>query len=44
MIYLDDGSRTAMKGDLAKFYDNVMANRPAIMRVLNRQRPPVAAK
>ncbi len=44
MIYLDNPSRTAMKGDLASFYDNVMANRPAIMRVLNRQRPPGAVK
>jgi carboxypeptidase C (cathepsin A) len=37
MIYLDDASRTAMKGDLASFYDGVMANRPALMRVLRRQ-------
>ncbi|WP_206951353.1 S10 family peptidase [Trinickia acidisoli] len=40
MIYLDDASRTAMKGDLASFYDSVMTNRPALMRVLNRQHPP----
>lgn len=40
MIYLDDPSRTAMKADLSSFYDSVMANRPAILRVLNRQRPP----
>lgn len=37
MIYLDNASRTAMKGDLASFYDGVMANRPALMRVLKRQ-------
>lgn len=42
MIYLDDPSRTAMKGDLASFYDHVMANRSALMRVLNRQRIPAA--
>lgn len=44
MIYLDDPSRTAMKKDLAGFYDTVMANRPALMRVLNRQHPPGMAK
>ena len=44
MIYLDDPSRTAMKKDLAGFYDTVMANRPALMRVLKRQHPPGMAK
>lgn len=38
MIYLDNPSRTAMKGDLASFYDGVMANRPAMTRVLKLQR------
>ena len=41
MVYLDNPSRTAMKADLASFYDSVMADRPAITRVLRLQRPPV---
>ncbi|MBT1537622.1 S10 family peptidase [Ralstonia solanacearum] len=44
MIYLDNPSRTAMKGDLATFYDGVMANRPALMRVQSLQRPPGGPK
>ncbi|RKP51261.1 S10 family peptidase [Trinickia fusca] len=39
MIYLDNPSRTAMKADLGSFYDGVMANRSAMMRVLKLQRP-----
>ncbi len=34
MVYLDGGSRTAMKADLAAFYDSTMADRPAIARIL----------
>nr|WP_275794521.1 peptidase S1 [Ralstonia syzygii]CCA85943.1 putative Carboxypeptidase S1 [Ralstonia syzygii R24] len=44
MIYLDNPSRTAMKVDLATFYDGVMANRPALMRVQSLQRPPGGPK
>jgi carboxypeptidase C (cathepsin A) len=44
MIYLNDASRTAMKGDLASFYDGVMANRAALMRVQSLQRPPGGPK
>lgn len=44
MIYLDDASRTAMKGDLASFYDAVMANRPALMRILKRQQSENSSK
>jgi carboxypeptidase C (cathepsin A) len=40
MVYLDDPSRTAVKADLAAFYDGLMANRPALKRVLRLQRPP----
>lgn len=45
MIYLDDGSRTTMKADLAAFYDSVMADRGALARVQRLQRPhnPAAA-
>jgi hypothetical protein len=44
MVYLDNASRTAMKGDLAAFYDNVVADRTALRRVLKLQRPPVGIK
>ncbi len=44
MVYLDNPSRTAMKGDLAAFYDNVVADRTALRRVLKLQRPPVGIK
>jgi len=33
MIYLDGGSRTALKADLAKMYDTVGADAPAMARV-----------
>jgi carboxypeptidase C (cathepsin A) len=38
MIYLDGDSRTAMKADLAKFYDSTTADRAAITRILALQR------
>ena len=44
MIYLNDASRTALKGDLASFYDGVMADRPALMRVQSLQRLPSGPK
>ncbi len=44
MIYLNDASRTALKGDLASFYDGVMANRAALMRVQSLQRLPEGQK
>ena len=44
MIYLNDTSRTALKGDLASFYDGVLANRPALMRVQGLQRLPEGVK
>lgn len=37
MIYLDGGSRTAMKADLAAFYDSTVADRQALARVLQLQ-------
>ncbi|MBN3792235.1 peptidase S1, partial [Burkholderia sp. Ac-20353] len=37
MIYLNDPSRTALKGDLGHFYDNILANRAALQRVLKLQ-------
>ncbi|PCE29156.1 S10 family peptidase [Burkholderia ubonensis] len=33
MIYLNDASRTTMKGDLGNFYDGILANRAALQRV-----------
>ncbi|KVC62931.1 peptidase S1 [Burkholderia ubonensis] len=33
MIYLNDASRTALKGDLGSFYDGILANRAALQRV-----------
>jgi hypothetical protein len=33
MVYLDGGSRTALKADLAKMYDTVGADAPAMARV-----------
>ena len=33
MIYLDGGSRTALKADLARMYRSAVANRPALARV-----------
>ncbi|KVN82692.1 S10 family peptidase [Burkholderia ubonensis] len=33
MIYLNDASRTALKGDLGNFYDGILANRAALQRV-----------
>lgn len=44
MIYLNDASRTALKSDLASFYDGVMADRPALMRVQSLQRLPAGQK
>ncbi|EPX97205.1 peptidase S1 [Ralstonia insidiosa] len=44
MIYLNDASRTALKGDLASFYDGVMADRPALKRVQGLQRLPEGVK
>ncbi len=37
MIYLNDPSRTALKGDLGNFYDGILANRAALQRVLKLQ-------
>ncbi|TCW86500.1 peptidase S1 [Burkholderia sp. SRS-46] len=37
MIYLNDASRTALKGDLGNFYDGILANRAALQRVLKLQ-------
>ena len=34
MVYLDGDSRTALKADLAAFYDSTTADRPAIARIL----------
>ncbi len=45
MIYLDGGSRTAMKAELAAFYQSTVADRPAVARILalQRARPPSGA-
>ena len=40
MIYLDGGSRTALKSDLARMYDSTLANPAAMARVRALQRPP----
>ena len=40
MIYLDGGSRTALKADLARMYDAATANHGAMARILTRQKPP----
>jgi carboxypeptidase C (cathepsin A) len=37
MVYLDGNSRTAMKADLAAFYDSTTTNRPAMARILRLQ-------
>lgn len=37
MIYLDGGSRTAMKAELVKLYDSTVADRAAHRRILERQ-------
>ena len=39
MIYLDGGSRTALKADLARMYDSTAANHGAMARILSRQKP-----
>jgi carboxypeptidase C (cathepsin A) len=39
MIYLDGGSRTAMKADLAHLYESATADHAAMARILARQRP-----
>jgi len=33
MAYLDGSSRTALKADLAAFYDGAVGNRPAVERI-----------
>ncbi|WP_322011916.1 S10 family serine carboxypeptidase-like protein [Paraburkholderia sp. J12] len=38
MVYLDNASRTALKGDLAKLYQSAVADRPAIARIRALQR------
>jgi carboxypeptidase C (cathepsin A) len=37
MVYLDGNSRTALKADLAAFYDGTTADRPAMARILKLQ-------
>jgi carboxypeptidase C (cathepsin A) len=37
MVYLDGTSRTALKADLAAFYDGTTADRPAMARILKLQ-------
>ena len=34
MVYLDGDSRTALKADLAAFYDSTVTDRPAVARIL----------
>jgi carboxypeptidase C (cathepsin A) len=38
MVYLDAGSRTALKADLTKLYQGVVADRPAVARIRALQR------
>jgi carboxypeptidase C (cathepsin A) len=38
MVYLDNASRTALKGDLAKLYQSAVTDRPAIARIRALQR------
>jgi carboxypeptidase C (cathepsin A) len=33
MVYLDGDSRTALKADLAAFYDSTVGDRPAVERI-----------
>jgi hypothetical protein len=33
MVYLDGGSRTALKADLAKMYDTTVSNTQALLRI-----------
>ncbi len=40
MIYLDGGSRTALKAALATFYDSTVSDHQAVARVRALQRPP----
>lgn len=42
MIYLDGGSRTALKADLARLYDSATADHAAMARIILRQREPAA--
>lgn len=42
MIYLDAGSRTTLKSDLARLYDSTVADTAALARVRALQRPPEA--
>jgi carboxypeptidase C (cathepsin A) len=37
MIYLDGGSRTALKADLARFYDSTTSDRKAMQRIIELQ-------
>jgi carboxypeptidase C (cathepsin A) len=39
MVYLDGNSRTAMKADLAAFYDSTTNDRPAVARIRALQEP-----
>ena len=39
MIYLNGDSRTALKADLAAFYQSTVSDRPAVARILALQRP-----
>jgi hypothetical protein len=38
MVYLDAGSRTALKADLAKLYQVAVTDRPAVARIRALQR------
>ena len=38
MVYLDAGSRTALKADLAKLYQVAVTNQPAVARIRALQR------
>jgi carboxypeptidase C (cathepsin A) len=44
MIYLNDPSRVALKGDLGAFYDGILANRSALQRVLALQQKALQLK
>ena len=44
MIYLDGGSRTALKADLARLYDSATADRGAMARILSLQKAASSGK
>ncbi|WDD96520.1 peptidase S1 [Burkholderia sp. FERM BP-3421] len=44
MIYLNDPSRVALKGDLGAFYDGILANRSGLQRVLALQQKALQLK